>query len=726
MTLPVERRGQKPLLSRQSPVVRNLTVLASLFILTLLGILIYTIVTLNEQRLDAAVVDLAGRQRMLNQRHLNEVLLASRGQAVDVYATRTLLGQTLAALTNGGPAALAAKRDETVELQPAPTTEIKEKLALQKNLIAEFTRKADEFLMLKASDPAYRPKLEELLELNARLQDAANDAVRLFAEHAESKIGRMVRRISAVGLFAGMLAILLTLQILRANRTLESEIAERARAEEALTAGEERVRLIVENALDAVIVMDRTGIVTGWNHVAETTFGWSHAEAVGQVLASLIIPQQYREAHSQGLQRFLATGEGAVLNRRIEITALRRDGSEFPVELAITPLRAGDRVTFSAFVRDISDRKRAEAALRESEERFRLIMTHANDAILYLDLRGTIRWANPQAGVLAGRPMPELIGRTLKKMLTPDSWTLAEERLAAVRRGEAVSPLVDFEILRPNGSVIQVEAGITSVQDKEATVGRLLVLRDSSERKRAEEAVKKTNRQLEAANKELEAFSYSVSHDLRAPLRSIDGFSRILIEEHAQSLAPDAARYLGIVRRNSQRMGRLIDDLLAFARLSRQEIKRQTVKPAELVRRCRDEMHAEMEGRRVDIQIGELPECQADPALLKQVWMNLFSNALKYTGKAEAAVIQAGAMQQDGECVYFLKDNGVGFSMQHVDKLFGVFQRLHRAEDYEGTGVGLAIVQRVIHRHGGRVWAEAAVNQGATFYFTLGTEGTDV
>jgi signal transduction histidine kinase len=225
--------------------------------------------------------------------------------------------------------------------------------------------------------------------------------------------------------------------------------------------------------------------------------------------------------------------------------------------------------------------------------------------------------------------------------------------------------------------------------------------------------------QLEAANKELEAFSYSISHDLRAPLRAIHGFSRILLEEHAPHLADEARRYLHLVRDNAQHMGELIDDLLTFARLSRQPLKRQRVVCADLVRQVLGELNGEHAGRRVDITVGDLPLCQADPTLLKQVLVNLCANALKFTRQREVAVIEIGCREAGGERVYFVKDNGIGFDMQYVGKLFGVFQRLHRADEYDGTGVGLAIVQRIIHRHGGRVWAEAAVNQGATFSFTL-------
>ena len=228
--------------------------------------------------------------------------------------------------------------------------------------------------------------------------------------------------------------------------------------------------------------------------------------------------------------------------------------------------------------------------------------------------------------------------------------------------------------------------------------------------------------QLEAANRELEAFSYSVSHDLRAPLRAINGFARILLEEHAPHLADEAQEYLQLVRDNAQHMGQLIDDLLAFSRLSRQALTRQPVAPADLVRQVLSELRPLQGERHITLSIGDLPPCEADPALLKQVLVNLLTNALKFTSQRQVAVVEVGCRQEQGEDVYFIKDNGVGFNMAYADKLFGVFQRLHRAEEYEGTGVGLAIVQRIIHRHGGRIWAEAAVDHGATFYFTLGGE----
>jgi signal transduction histidine kinase len=237
-----------------------------------------------------------------------------------------------------------------------------------------------------------------------------------------------------------------------------------------------------------------------------------------------------------------------------------------------------------------------------------------------------------------------------------------------------------------------------------------------------EQRVQERTSQLEVANKELESFSYSVSHDLRAPLRAIDGFSRILNEDYAATLPQEAQRYLDLIRSNAKQMGRLVDDLLNFSRLGRQPLQKQSVRPADLARQVLDEFQSEQQGRKMNISIRELPVIQADPSLLKQVYVNLLSNALKYTRVRDEVEIEVGAIDQNGsggETVYFVRDNGAGFDMQYSNKLFGVFQRLHRAEDFEGTGVGLAIVQRIIQRHGGRVWAEAEVNKGATFSFTL-------
>jgi signal transduction histidine kinase len=237
-----------------------------------------------------------------------------------------------------------------------------------------------------------------------------------------------------------------------------------------------------------------------------------------------------------------------------------------------------------------------------------------------------------------------------------------------------------------------------------------------------ESRVRQRTAELEAANEELEAFSYSVSHDLRAPLRAIDGFSGIVLRDHAAALPAEGRRHLGLVHEGAQQMARLIDDLLTFAKTARQPIARRTISLKDLVNQCLKEFQREIAERKAEVEVGNLPDCQADPALLKQVLVNLLGNAVKYTRKQSHAKIEVGCRSDNGEQAIYVKDNGAGFDMKHAGKLFGVFQRLHHKEDFEGTGVGLAIVQRVIHRHGGRVWAEAESDKGATFYFTLGKD----
>jgi PAS domain S-box-containing protein len=283
--------------------------------------------------------------------------------------------------------------------------------------------------------------------------------------------------------------------------------------------------------------------------------------------------------------------------------------------------------------------------------------------------------------------------------------------------------------LRKDGSEFPAEAGISRVRVGDRTL-LMAVLEDISVRRRQEDEIRALNEELErrviertaeleAATRELEGFSYSVSHDLRAPLRAIDGFSRILLDEYAAQLPPEAHRYLDVVRANAQRMGRLVDDLLAFSRLRNAELNRETLDLGALTREVIAELERDVGEREVRFTVHELPPAHGDHALLRQVLVNLLGNALKFTRPRAVAEVEVGAEDAEGEHVYFVRDNGVGFDMEYAGKMFGVFQRLHRDDEFEGTGVGLAIVQNIVMRHGGRVWAQAAIDQGATVYFKL-------
>jgi len=380
-------------------------------------------------------------------------------------------------------------------------------------------------------------------------------------------------------------------------------------------------------------------------------------------------------------------------------------------------------------LRTVNDRLEAEvrqrtAALSEANSLLQTLMDNMPDHIYFKDRESHfIRNSRSQASMMGLSDPAQTIGRTDFDFF-PEAHAQRsyDEEQKVMQSGE---PLLNIEerVLWPGGRVTWVSTTKMPLRAKDGQViGSFGISRDITSRKQAEEALQIANSKLEAANKELEAFAYSVSHDLRAPLRAIDGFSSILLEEHAAQLPAETQRYLNVIRKNTQQMGMLIDDLLAFSRLGRHPLNLQQGSPVPLAKQVWDDLQLERQGRQVELIVGELPECHADYSLLKQVFVNLLSNALKYTRARPVAQIEIGALgpsDANSNPTYFVRDNGVGFDMQYYDKLFGVFQRLHRADEYEGTGVGLAIVQRIIHRHGGRIWAEAEVGNGATFYFTL-------
>jgi len=382
----------------------------------------------------------------------------------------------------------------------------------------------------------------------------------------------------------------------------------------------------------------------------------------------------------------------------------------------------------------MSDDLQLKAMLKEVGDLKAALDEHAIVAIT--DPQGKINYVNDKFCAISKYAREELIGqdhRIINSAFHPkefihDLWT-------TIRRGKVWHG--EIKNRAKDGSFYWVDTTIVPFLDETGKPRQYIAIRaDITERKKAEEAVHRMNAeleervtertaQLESANRELEAFSYSVSHDLRAPLRAVDGFSQAVIEDFGAQLPDEGRRQLETIRYSAQRMGALIDDLLTFSRLSRQSLNKRSVDTNTLVRMALQELGSPWPGRQVKVSMAELPPTLGDPALLKQVWINLLANALKYTRKRDPAVIEIGReLRQEGP-VYYVKDNGTGFDMKYSDKLFGVFQRLHRMEDYEGTGVGLATVQRIIHRHGGRVWADAVVDQGATFFFTLEPEASN-
>jgi PAS domain S-box-containing protein len=328
----------------------------------------------------------------------------------------------------------------------------------------------------------------------------------------------------------------------------------------------------------------------------------------------------------------------------------------------------------------------------------------------------------------AGSP-DQIVGRDVKDFVSADDWPVACQRLQQLRQEGKPVPFLEQTLVQMDGTEVAVEIAAAPLAYAGKTAAQVIA-HDIRERKRAEEEIRNLNTdlehrvrertvELEAANKELEAFSYSVSHDLRAPLRHIEGFVEILTTSTAESLDDESQRHLETIAASAKQMGRLIDDLLTFSRTARVELTKSQIALVTLVETVIRDLTQETRDRDIQWIIGDLPEVEADSALLRQVLLNLLANALKYTRPRKQARIEIGCSDTQDEHVISVRDNGVGFDMRYAHKLFGVFQRLHRATDFEGTGVGLANVRRVIHRHGGRTWAEAELNKGASFFFTL-------
>jgi PAS domain S-box-containing protein len=504
---------------------------------------------------------------------------------------------------------------------------------------------------------------------------------------------------------------------------------ERAERRKTLHEHEAQLRSIVESARHfAIVTTDLQGRVTTWNTGAEHLFGYTADEIIGQDSRIIFTPEDLVRGQAE-MERETAMKEGRAADERWH---LRKNGDRFWGSGQVMPFfnARGERSGFLKIMQDQTERVRIEEALQKSEELYRSMIQNAQDYAIYLlDPAGRVATWNKGAQRIEGYQADEIIGRHFSIFFTPEDVAKdlpGDELKRARKNGKSQT---EGWAVRKDGTLFRSDWTLTPIFDHDGELKAFCkIAHDVTERRRLEEEnvrlreqleqrVCRRTAELEAANKELEAFSYSISHDLRAPLRHILAYVSFLKDTEGD--AHESPLYLDKISMSANRMERLIEDLLTFSRMARTELSYSRVNLATVVEGVRMDLCEDTAGRNIEWRIGKMPEVDGDESTLRQVFVNLISNALKYSRGRSPAVIEVGSYWEKDELVSYVRDNGIGFDMHFSQKLFGLFQRLHSDKNYPGTGVGLAIVQRVIRRHGGRVWAEGSVGRGAAFYFTL-------
>ncbi|HET7185000.1 MAG TPA: PAS domain S-box protein [Terriglobales bacterium] len=506
--------------------------------------------------------------------------------------------------------------------------------------------------------------------------------------------------------------------------TIVRDISASKAAEKAVRRANAYNRSLIEASLDPLVTIGPDGKITDVNAGTEAATGRSREELIGTDFSDYFTdPAQARAGYEQVFR------EGLVRDYPLELRHSTGTTMSVLYNASVYRDESGKVIGVFAAARDITARKAAEKAVRRANAYNRSLIEASLDPLVTIGPDGKITDVNAGTEAATGRSREELIGTDFSEYFTDPAQ--AQAGYEQVFR-EGLVRDYPLELRHSTGTTMSVLYNASVYRDESGKViGVFAAARDITARKRAEDEVRKLNEglelrveqrtaELQAANKELEAFTYSVSHDLRAPLRHLSGFAKLLLEENGGALSPTSRHYVDEIRDAARRMGELVDDLLELSRMNRQALHPQPVALNSIVDAVRHELAPEIGQRAIEWKISGLPEAVGDPVLLRQIFANLLGNAVKFTRPRDPAVIEVGGQRVGGEAVFFVRDNGVGFDMRYVDKLFGIFQRLHRTEDFEGTGVGLAIVQRIIHRHGGRIWAEAEPDRGATFYFTLG------
>jgi PAS domain S-box-containing protein len=495
--------------------------------------------------------------------------------------------------------------------------------------------------------------------------------------------------------------------------SISHDIRDRLQMETALRESRQRMASILESAMDAIIAIDENMQVLLFNAAAEKMFRCPAAEVIGQSVERLI-PARFRPQHTGHVRKF---GEPGATNRAMgtlgAIWGVRADGEEFPIEASISQVDSGDKRLFTVILRDISERQRAE-------ELFRRAVESAPCGILMAGDQGKIVLVNTEAEKLFGYKREELLGQPIETLMPARFRAQHHDQAAGYQKSPSKRAMGDRHGLlgqRKDGSEFPLEIGLNPV---ETAAGKqvLVTVVDVTARRRAEEEKEEYTRELQRSNAELEQFAYVASHDLQEPLRMVASYTEILGERYRGKLDANADKYIGYAVDGAQRMQRVIRDLLAYARVSSQAKPLQPTDSAAVLASVIRVMHSAIDSSKTEIICGQLPTIMADELQLSQVFQNLITNAIKFHAD-RAPRIEISAALTGATWEFSVKDNGIGMDMEHSGRIFQMFQRLHSREEYEGTGIGLAIAKRIVERHGGRIWCDSVLGEGTTFHFTM-------
>ena len=499
------------------------------------------------------------------------------------------------------------------------------------------------------------------------------------------------------------------------------DISDRKRAEQRLRESELRFRSVSQSAVDAIVSTNSQGQIVSWNSGATRMFGYLEPEILGRNV-DILVPDRLRDAHRQGMDRFGRTGQARILGEPTEFSALRRDGREFPIELALSQWDMDGKPFFTAIIRDITERKQAVEELRRSEETLRSVIDTSLDCIVTIDSDGRLVEFNPAAEATFGYRRDAVIGRELAELIVPpqhrDAHRNGLRRYLETGEGQALNRRLELTAMREDGTELPVELAITVVR----TQGKPLFtgyLRDITARKDAERQLAERTADLERSNAELQQFAYVASHDLQEPLRMITSYLGLLKKRFAKDISPDAEEFIGFAVDGAGRMQRLIKDLLEYSRVGTRGKEFQPTDLNVVLDEALANLKTRIDETGARVTRDTMPYLPVDDSQMMRLFQNLVGNALKYRAPDVGPVVHVGARKSNDGWILSVRDNGIGIEAKHFERIFMVFQRLHGRKDFEGTGIGLAVCKKIVERHGGRIWVESEPGQGSTFLFRL-------